>query len=220
MRNLIQKIVAKFLNSKLVFKNPYINMEAIDLKLNTLKIIKCLEQVTIGEKSKFYERAEVSNFQSNKDNIKIGTNSHIRGHLQIFKQGGNIIIGDFCYVGESSKIWSACNITIGNKVLISHNVNIHDNISHPINSEMRFKDYIRILGVENYDAEIFDLRSKSVLIKHKAWIGFNSIILRGVTIGEGAIVGAGSVVTKDVPDWTIVAGNPAKIIREIPENER
>lgn len=59
-----------------------------------------------------------------------------------------------------------------------------------------------------------------VKISDKVWIGFNSIILKGVTIGEGAVVGAGSVVTKDVPAWTVVAGNPARIIREIPENER
>ena len=61
---------------------------------------------------------------------------------------------------------------------------------------------------------------KPIIVKDKSWIGFNSIILKGVTIGEGAIVGAGSVVTKDVPDWAIVAGNPAKLIRLIPENER
>ena len=61
---------------------------------------------------------------------------------------------------------------------------------------------------------------RPISIKNKAWIGFNSIILKGVTIGEGAIVGAGSVVTKDVPPYTIVAGNPARIIREIPEHER
>ena len=65
-----------------------------------------------------------------------------------------------------------------------------------------------------------DVIRKPIVIKDKAWIGFNSIILKGVTIGEGAIVGAGSVVTKDVPPYTIVAGNPARIVREIPENER
>ncbi|MCB0501084.1 MAG: hypothetical protein KDD32_00210 [Bacteroidetes bacterium] len=53
------------------------------------------------------------------------------------------------------------------------------------------------------------------MIKDKAWIGFNVIILKGVTIGEGAVVGAGSVVTKDVPDYTIVVGNPAKLIKKL-----
>jgi galactoside O-acetyltransferase len=61
---------------------------------------------------------------------------------------------------------------------------------------------------------------KPVKIEDKVWIGFNSIILKGVTVGEGAIVGAGSVVTKDVPPYTIVAGNPARIIRELTPEER
>jgi acetyltransferase-like isoleucine patch superfamily enzyme len=61
---------------------------------------------------------------------------------------------------------------------------------------------------------------KPVKINDRVWIGFNSIILKGVTIGEGGIVGAGSVVTKDVPPYTIVAGNPARVIREIPIDER
>ncbi|MBD8084298.1 acyltransferase [Chryseobacterium sp. GCR10] len=65
-----------------------------------------------------------------------------------------------------------------------------------------------------------NVKEEKVIIKDKAWIGFNSIILKGVTIGEGSIVGAGSVVTKSVPDWTIVGGNPAKIIRQITEDER
>ncbi|QBN20658.1 acyltransferase [Flavobacterium nackdongense] len=216
----LQKTIAKLLNSKLVLNNPYLNIGAIKSKINELKIKKCIEQVTIGEKSKFYEQAEVINLQKNCEKICIGKNSHIRGGLQVFEQNGKINIGDFCYVGENTKIWSALSIEIGNQVLISHNVNIHDNISHPLHSDMRFKDYKRILGIENYEPKTFDLNSKKITIKDKAWIGFNSIILKGVTIGEGAIVGAGSVVTKDVPDWTIVAGNPAKIIREIPENER
>ena len=57
-----------------------------------------------------------------------------------------------------------------------------------------------------------NVKSAPIKIKDKAWIGFNSIILKGVTIGEGAIVGAGSVVTKDVADYTIVAGNPAVVV--------
>jgi acetyltransferase-like isoleucine patch superfamily enzyme len=218
--NLLQKISAKILNSKFVFNNPYLCIGIVEMRINELKIRRCLGQVTIGLKSKFYEEASVNNLQGKIEKISIGINTHLRGSLQVFKQGGIIEIGDFCYVGENSKIWSASGVIIGNQVLISHNVNIHDNISHPINSEMRFKDYKRILGIEKYETEQFDLNPKSILIKDKAWIGFNSIILKGVTIGEGAIVGAGSVVTKDVPDWTIVAGNPAKIIREIPENER
>ena len=58
-----------------------------------------------------------------------------------------------------------------------------------------------------------------VRIGDKAWIGFNAIILKGVTVGEGAIVAAGAVVTKDVPPYTIVAGNPARVIRTLSEPE-
>ena len=59
-----------------------------------------------------------------------------------------------------------------------------------------------------------------VKISRGAWLGARCIILKGVTVGEGAVVGAGAVVTRDVPPWTVVAGNPAMIIRQIPEAER
>lgn len=62
---------------------------------------------------------------------------------------------------------------------------------------------------------IASITEKPILIKKGAWIGSGSIILGGVTIGEDAAVAAGSVVTKDVPDRTIVAGNPAKMLKEI-----
>ena len=153
-------------------------MGVFQFRIYEININNCLKNVTIGKNSKFYEQAEVINLQGNKAKIKIGENTHIRGNFQVFKQGGKIKIGDFCYVGENSKVWSASEVIIGNQVLISHNVNIHDNISHPINSEMRFKDYKRSLGIENYEGEQFDLRPKSILIKDKAWIGFNSIILK------------------------------------------
>ena len=64
------------------------------------------------------------------------------------------------------------------------------------------------------------MNTAPIKICDNAWIGMNCIILKGVTIGEGAIVGAGSVVTKSVPPWTIVGGNPAKVIKEISIEKR
>jgi galactoside O-acetyltransferase len=64
------------------------------------------------------------------------------------------------------------------------------------------------------------VRIAPVKVENWAWIGFNVSVLAGVTIGEGAIVGACSIVTKDVPAWTVAAGNPARLIREQTANER
>jgi len=61
---------------------------------------------------------------------------------------------------------------------------------------------------------------KPVKVGNKSWLGLNVIILKGVEIGEGAVVGAGSVVVKNVPAWTIVAGNPASVIRSISSEDK
>jgi acetyltransferase-like isoleucine patch superfamily enzyme len=150
--------------------------------------------------------------------IKIGAYTHIKGELLTFGHGGRIIIGDYCYVGEQSRIWSALHITIGDRVMIAHNVNIFDNLTHPINPKARHDHFKRI--IMNGHPKQADLSEAAVIISDDAWLGCMSIILKGVTIGEGAIVGAGSVVTKDVLPWTIVAGNPAKVIRKISPEER
>ncbi len=195
-------------------------VRTIELLLKENSINKCNQSVILGNGSQFYEEAKVVNMQGNKKVIDIGESTHIRGSLQVFKQGGKISIGNYCYLGENSYIWSAGEVSIGDNVLISHGVNIHDNISHPLNAKARHKDFLRIIGVKDYPIENFDLNPKKVIIEKDVWIGFNSIILKGVIIGEGAIIGAGSVVTKDVPAWTVIGGNPAKVIKLIPENER
>lgn len=146
-----------------------------------------------------------------KSSIIIGANTIVNGELMTFKHGGKITIGDYCYIGERSKIWSAENIHIGNRVLIAHNVNIHDQNSHPLDSKERHIDQKHIMEIGFRDDN--DLNEKPIKIDDDAWIGFNSVILKGVTIGKGAIVGAGSMVTKDVPDYAVVAGSPSKIIK-------
>lgn len=190
-----------------------LNFNDLMIQFEKKKIKDKLEFLTIGLNSNLYSETHVSNMQNDKSKIHIGKNSHIRGSLKVFAQGGEITIGDYCYIGENSKIWSAKNIKIGNQVLISHNVNIHDNISHPLSSEFRHKDFKRILGLEDYDINNFDLRPNDIVIKDKAWIGFNSVILKGVIIGEGAIIGAGCFITQDVPDYAVIVGNPPTIVK-------
>lgn len=173
---------------------------------------------TIGEGSKFYTEAKAINFLQDKSKIKIGKSSHIRGELLVFAHGGQIVIGDDCYVGEGTRIWSGKSILIGNRVLISHGVNIFDSQTHSLSARERNEHYKKIV-TSGHPTEI-NLDELPVVIEDDAWIACMSIILRGVHIGRGAVVAAGSVVTKDVPAWAVVAGNPARVIKMIPENQR
>ncbi len=166
----------------------------------------------------FHPEAKVNNNLNIKEAIQVGSHSHIRGELMTFGHGGKITIGKYCYVGEGSKIWSGSKISIGDRVLISHQVNIFDNLTHPISAAERHKQFKNIITI-GHPGEL-NVQDNPIFIHDDVWIGCLSIVLRGVTIGEGAIVGAGSVVTKNVAPWTIVGGNPAIIIREIPEDER
>jgi len=167
---------------------------------------------------KFYKTARVSNCLR-PSAIIIGPNSHIKGELLVFGHGGHIEIGSYCFIGENSRIWSAKEIKIGDRVLISHNVNIFDNLVHPVNPKMRHDQFVAII-TGGQPKEITTLNEKKVEIGDDVLVGAMSIILRGVTIGKGSIIGAGSVVTKDVPPYSIVAGNPARIVREIPECDK
>jgi acetyltransferase-like isoleucine patch superfamily enzyme len=143
--------------------------------------------------------------------VKIGKNTVLCGDLVTFGTRGEINIGDYCFIGENSKIWSAKSICIGNRVLISYNVNIHDQNAHPLDSNERHKDQINILeGKGILSNKINDIE---INIKDDVWIGFNSTILKGVTIGRGAIIGSNTIITSDVPDFAVVVGNPAKIIK-------
>ena len=175
-------------------------------------ILKCEMAVTKHSSAKFYGQADVNNLQNDITKISIGENTHVRGRLMVFRSSGNIKIGSDCYIGENTLIWSQSEILIGNNVLISHNVNIHDTNAHPINHLERREDY-RVILNEGYSITNTNIITKPISIMNDAWIGFNSIILKGVTIGEGAVVAAGSVVTNDVPDYAVVAGNPAVIIK-------
>lgn len=182
--------------------------------LNRMRLSR---HMLLDEKAVIHPAASVQNIRKQRQAIRVGANTHLKGELLTFAHGGEISIGEYCYIGEQSHIWSSAQISIGDRVLIAHNVNIFDSQTHPLNPTQRHQHYREII-TSGHPAKI-DLGESPIRIGNDVWIGCLSIVLRGVTIGEGAIVGAGSVVSKDVPAFTIVAGNPARVIRQLELHE-
>lgn len=117
-----------------------------------------------------------------------------------FGGGRNITMREYACMGENARVMGTGNVTIGRHVMMGPDVMI-------LTSD-------HMAGEEGYRG----YATKDVLIDDHAWIGARAIILKGVTIGKHAIVGAGAVVTRDVGDYEIVGGSPAKLIRKRTEN--
>jgi len=164
-------------------------------------------------------RIDVRKPKADFKNLIVGNNSLISGSYFFELEGAQVQIGNDTSVGTSSFVCSK-KITIGSHVMISWGCTIMDTDAHSLVFEERkndVRDWKRSFdeGVLGKYKDWSNVISKEIIIKDKAWIGFNVIILKGVTIGEGAIVASGSVVTKDVPDFTLVGGNPARIIKSV-----
>jgi acetyltransferase-like isoleucine patch superfamily enzyme len=167
--------------------------------------------------AKLTRLAKIANQQSSDARISIGENTVVEGELLVFRHGGNIRIGDWCYVGAGTRIWSSSSVAIGNRVLIAHNVNIIDNQTHPTSPKLRHRHCVELFS--GVPPASIDLGERPVHIDDDAWIAAGAIVLRGVRIGRGAIVSAGAVVTKDVAEHCVVAGNPAVVVRRLSEEE-
>ncbi len=212
IRNFIVKCILKILGEKEII--DLINIDLLNNKINTSKISGCFKSVITKGGTKFYPESTVINLQNDPGKIEIGENCHLRGELVIFPSGGKIKLGNDCFIGNNSKIWSQSSVEIGDNVLISHGVNIHDTNSHPIDYIDRRKDYKEII-TKGFPKTNDNTAVKDIVIGNDVWIGFNCTVLKGVYIGDRAIIAANSNVISDVPNDVIVAGNPAEIIKNI-----
>lgn len=165
-------------------------------------------------------------FGRKENRIIIGNNSVLAGHITLERDIGKVSIGNNTQIGGNTHLICACRVTIGSDVMISWGCTIIDHDSHSTRWSERSYD-----GQKWYEGIKISITSAAITknwhvvpmapvnIGDKVWIGFNVIILKGVNIGEGAIIAAGSVVTKDIPAWTLAGGNPARVIKELEHPE-
>lgn len=167
-------------------------------------IVKCKKKIKLGKNSTFKRCVELNAFSKKGiqmgDNVSIGAYSIIRcsgGIKNIgkgIKIGNNFGCGDYCFFG------AAGGIEIGDDVIMGQNVRFHSENHNYID---KYK-LIRKQGVSN----------KGIKIESDCWIGAGVVFLDGVTIGKGCVIGANSVVTKDIDEYSIACGNPARIIKK------
>lgn len=132
-------------------------------------------------------------------------------------------VGLYVHVGAGSKFWAPVEITIGNNVYIGRNVTIECNAQ--VGDFVLIANNVAFVGRNDHDFRVVGIpvrfspwagaedshhRQEKVVVEPDVWIGYGAIVLTGVVIGRGAVIAAGSVVTKDVPPYSIAGGNPAR----------
>lgn len=138
--------------------------------------------------------------------LQVGRDLHVGAGTTMWAPAG-ITIGDHVYIGK--RVLIETNAQIGSFVMLANNVALvgrHDHEYDAIGVPIRFGRWV---GSRKFPSKYF---GEAVIIDDDVWIGYGSIVLSGVSVGRGSIVAAGSVVTRDVPAYHIVGGNPARTI--------
>jgi acetyltransferase-like isoleucine patch superfamily enzyme len=151
------------------------------------------------------------------DDVKLGENVRLSKFINLYgcEVGDNTKIGSFVEIQKNARIGSNCKIS--SHTFICEGVTIDDNVFIGHNVTFINDPYPRATAGDRLQTEA-DWVLEPTLVRKGASIGSGATILSNVTIGENAIVGAGSVVTRDVPANTIVAGNPARVLRAVETN--
>jgi acetyltransferase-like isoleucine patch superfamily enzyme len=146
------------------------------------------------------------------EQIRLGRRTICRGILLCDGGLGSVDLGDLVYIGDDVIISTREWIRIGARTLVAHGVQIFDNDSHPIDASERHADYLNLIEGR---PRTHLISSAPIEIGEDCWIGANSIVLKGVTIGDRSVVAAGSVVTADVAPDCVAGGNPARVVRSL-----
>lgn len=182
------------------------------IKLNAMR--KQFSQNSIHEDDLVLMPGATCRNTDDKGNILIGKHCTIGASL-ISLFGGKIHIGANTYIGPSTSIQAKESVIIGNNVIIANNSILLDNNNHPTSPQMRMKMSVCKDFIHD---ELWSWKyseSAPIVIEDNVWIGRDTRILKGVTIGKGSIVALGAIVTHDVPEYSVVAGNPARVVKKL-----
>lgn len=147
---------------------------------------------------------------SNNSYMQINDCFIVHASLSCQKEGAKLCIGSNVFIGGGTKIVSTTEVIIGDHVLISFGCYVTDTDGHSLDYRERSNDVInRINGWKDWSK----VKCSPVSIGEHSWIGPNVVVLKGVKIGRGVIIGAGSIVTKDIPDFSFAAGVPALVVK-------
>ena len=156
----------------------------------------------------------------NRKYVTIGERGLIKAQFTFETPQGEVHIGNNTHIGGAHFICRT-RIEVGNDVTMAWGITLYDHDSHSTNWEYRqhdneqcYQDYITT-GNNIAHKDWSHVNSAPIVIEDKVWIGMDALILKGVTIGEGSVVAARSVVTKDVPPYSLVAGNPARVVKSL-----
>ena len=187
-----------------------------------LSLRKYRRQVKVARSTRLLRRFSVNFYVPARDRVylRVGENCMLNAAVTFESAEGAVEIGDRVYIGNDTSIISRNRVTIGNDVTMAWGITIYDHNSHSFDWLQRARTvqhFHRTYGTPDCFEKVdwTGVRSAPIIISDRVWIGFGAVILKGVTIGEGAVVGACSVVSRDVEPYTVVAGNPAVLVRRL-----
>ena len=170
-------------------------MKICDVFSNSIMVLRgTVKSIKLSKTGKLLRCEKGVRIMKRDGSISVGNRVLLHRYVKLSAFGGKIDIGNNTYIGDRTEIHAGHLVEIGSGCDISWDCNILD------------RDYHKFCS----DEEVI----KPVKICDNVWVGCGATILKGVTVGEGAVIAAGAVVTKDVPAGCLVAGNPARVIRE------
>lgn len=146
-------------------------------------------------------------------NVEIGKDCMLSGKIVLHNNKARVTIGDGVFIGPDTTLFVTDHIRIEQDVMISWGCTLIDTNAHSLHSAERLtdvRDWKKGPAHKNWSV----VESSPITIQRSCWIGFNTIITKGVTLAEGTVVGCGSVVTKSTEPFGVYAGNPAQFIKK------